>query len=50
MTYIVDIILVVVFALVILISAKKGFFKSLVDLIGSLVAVLVAKLLSEGAA
>ena len=50
MIYIVDIILVVVFALVILISAKKGFFKSLVDLIGSLVAVLVAKLLSEGAA
>lgn len=50
MTYIVDIILVVIFALVILTSAKKGFFKSLVDLVGSLVAVFVAKLLSESAA
>lgn len=50
MTYIVDIILVAIFALVILISAKKGFFKSLVDLIGSLAAVLIAKLLSESAA
>lgn len=50
MTYIVDIILVAVFAVVILTSAKKGFFKSLVDLIGSLVAVCVAKLFSESAA
>lgn len=50
MTYIVDIILVVIFALVILTSAKKGFFKSLVDLVGSLVAVFTARLLSESAA
>lgn len=50
MTYIVDIILVAVFAVVIISSAVKGFFKSLVDLIGSLVAVVIAKLLSESAA
>lgn len=50
MTYIVDIVLVVIFALVILTSAKKGFFKSLVDLIGSLVAVVIARFLSESAA
>ncbi len=50
MTYIVDIIIVAIFALVIFTSAKKGFFKSLVDLIGSLVAVVIAKLLSESAA
>lgn len=50
MTYIVDIILIAIFAAVIISSAAKGFFKSLVDLIGSLAAVLIARLLSESAA
>ena len=40
MTYIVDIILVAVFAAVIISSAVKGFFKSLVDLLEQLGVVL----------
>ena len=47
MAYIVDIILVVVFALVILISAKKGFFRSFIDFAGSMIAVFIARILSE---
>jgi hypothetical protein len=35
MVYIVDIILAVIFALIILISAKKGFFRSFIDFAGS---------------
>ncbi len=46
MTYIVDIILAAIFALIIIISAKKGFFKSLFDLIGSILAFIIAKALS----
>ncbi len=46
MAYIVDIILVAIFALIILISAKKGFFRSFIDFAGSMIAVLVARALS----
>ncbi len=47
MAYIVDIILVAIFALIILVSAKKGFFRSFIDFAGSMIAVLVARGLSE---
>lgn len=47
MTYIVDIILVAVFALIILLSAKKGFFRSVIDFAGSMIAVLLARAFSE---
>ncbi len=47
MAYIVDIILVVIFALVIIISAKKGFFRSFIDFAGSMIAVVIARVLSE---
>lgn len=50
MAYIVDIILVAIFAIVIIISAHKGFFKSLIDLAGSLIAVFVARVLSQSMA
>ncbi len=46
MAYIVDIVLVAVFALIILISAKKGFFRSFIDFAGSMIAVLLARSLS----
>lgn len=46
MAYIVDIALVAVFALIILISAKKGFFRSFIDFAGSMIAVLLARSLS----
>jgi len=47
MAYIVDIILVVIFALIVLISAKKGFFRSFIDFAGSIIAVLTARVLSQ---
>lgn len=47
MAYIVDIILIVIFAIVIVISAHKGFFRSLIDLAGSLIAVVAARVLSS---
>lgn len=50
MAYIVDIILIAIFAIAIIISAYKGFFRSLIDLAGSLVAVLTARVLSQTAA
>ncbi len=46
MTYIVDIVLASIFALIVIISVKKGFFKSLFDLIGSVLAFVIAKALS----
>lgn len=46
MAYIVDIILVAIFALIILISAKKGFFRSFIDFAGSMIAVIIARGLS----
>lgn len=47
MAYIVDIILVAVFVLIIIISAKKGFFKSFIDFAGSIIAVLIARALAQ---
>lgn len=47
MAYIVDIVLVLIFALIILISAKKGFFRSFIDFAGSMIAVIIARTLSE---
>lgn len=46
MAYIVDIALVAVFVLIILISAKKGFFRSFIDFAGSIIAVLLARTVS----
>ena len=46
MTYIVDIILVVIFVLIIIISAKKGFFRSFIDFAGSMIATFAARALS----
>lgn len=48
MAYAVDIILIVIFAIAIIISACKGFFRSLIDLAGSLLAIIAAKILSQG--
>ena len=50
MTYIVDIILIAIFALVVLISAKRGFFLSLFDLMRTFISFLAAKLISQTAA
>lgn len=47
MAYIVDIILVAIFAVVIISSIKKGFFRSLFDLIGSIVAFILAKIFAD---
>ncbi len=47
MSYIVDIIIIVVFASTVLVSYKKGFFKSLFDLVGTLIAIAVARVFSE---
>ena len=50
MTYIIDIILIAIFALVVLISAKRGFFLSLFDLMRTVVSFLAARLISQAAA
>ncbi len=47
MAYIIDIVLIAVFALVIFVSAKKGFFVSLFDFIGSLLSFFLAKILAS---
>ncbi|MBQ7005224.1 MAG: CvpA family protein [Clostridia bacterium] len=47
MAYIADIILIAIFALVIIISAHKGFFKSLIDFAGSFIAIIAARVLSS---
>ncbi len=47
MTYIIDIILIAVFLFVVLISAKKGLIKSLFDLIGTIIAYILAKIFAE---
>lgn len=47
MEYILDIFLILVFGTVIIVSIKKGFFKSLFDLCGTLVSVILARVLSE---
>lgn len=48
MEYIVDIFLILIFGTVIITSMKKGFFKSLFDLCGTIIAVVLARFLSEG--
>ncbi len=50
MTYIVDIIIIAVFLITVLVSYKKGFFRSLFDLIGTLVSVLAARIVSSSLA
>lgn len=50
MTYIIDIILAVVFVAVIAASAKKGFFMSLFDLVGSLLSFILAKVVAQSVA
>ncbi|MBR6568734.1 MAG: CvpA family protein [Clostridia bacterium] len=50
MTYIVDIIIIAVFLISVLISYKKGFFRSLFDLIGTLVSILAARIVSSSLA
>ncbi len=50
MTYIVDIIIIAVFLITVIVSYKKGFFKSLFDLIGTLVAILAARIASASLA
>lgn len=47
MAYIVDIVLLVLFAVIIISSAKKGFFRSLFDLIGSIVAFILARVFAS---
>lgn len=48
MEYIVDIFLILVFGTVIITSMKKGFFKSLFDLCGTIISIILARFLSEG--
>ncbi len=48
MEYILDILLILIFGTVIITSMKKGFFKSLFDLCGTLVSIILARVLSEG--
>ena len=50
MSYIIDLILVAVFLLIVIISAKKGFFLSLFELIRTLISFFFARLLSESLA
>lgn len=47
MAYIADIILIALFALIIILSAHKGFFKSLIDFAGSFIALILARVLSS---
>lgn len=46
MAYIVDIFIVVIFGTIVFSSYKKGFFASLFDLIGTLLAIIAARILS----
>lgn len=48
MEYIVDIFLILIFGTIIITSMKKGFFKSLFDLCGTLVSIVLARFLSAG--
>ena len=50
MAYIIDIILLVIFAAVIISSIKKGFFRSLFDLIGSILAFILSRIFASSAA
>ena len=48
MEYIVDIIILVVFGGIVISSIKKGFFKSLFELAGTLISLVIARTMSEG--
>ena len=48
MEYIVDIIILVIFAAIVISSVKKGFFKSLFELAGTLISLAISRALSEG--
>lgn len=50
MTYIVDIIIIAVFLITVIVSYKKGFFRSLFDLVGTLLAVFAARVTSANLA
>ncbi|MGN0447847.1 MAG: CvpA family protein [Acutalibacteraceae bacterium] len=50
MEYIIDIILAAIFIIIVAVSAKKGFFKSLIDFAGTIVAFIGAKILSDACA
>ncbi len=47
MAYIVDIIIIAIFLISLVVSYKKGFFKSLFDLVGTLVSLIAARILSS---
>ena len=48
MEYIVDIIILVIFAAIVISSIRKGFFKSLFELAGTLISLAISRALSEG--
>ena len=48
MEYIVDIIIILIFGAIVISSIKKGFFKSLFELAGTLISILISRALSEG--
>ena len=50
MEYIVDIIIVLIFGVIVVTSMKKGFFKSLFELAGTLISLAISRFLSESLA
>mgnify|MGYP003307545292 CR=1 FL=1 len=50
MEYIVDIIIILIFGAIVITSIRKGFFKSLFELVGTLLSLAISRALSEGLA
>ena len=50
MEYIVDIIIILIFGAIVISSMRKGFFKSLFELVGTLLSLAISRALSEGLA
>lgn len=48
MEYIIDIIILLIFAAIVISSIRKGFFKSLFELAGTLISLAISRALSEG--
>ena len=48
MEYIVDIIIILIFGAIVISSIRKGFFKSLFELAGTLISIAISRALSEG--
>ena len=48
MEYIVDIIIIIIFGGIVISSVRKGFFKSLFELAGTLISLVISRALSEG--